>query len=287
MLRNFLFAFDALPQKTSLILWLGLFVGLVSGCDNAFKSMANKETDEALYEDILKMNNAQNFDGAIEKIDQLSLDFKASNQVRRTIASVYAGKCGLSFIQFISDMGGMGSTKLLPFLMSMWTLKNSQPEYCVKAQSTMEEISASASGRSASDSFFMLVLGLVKIGVYLKAVADVSPTDGVVDNPPFDGTAGSFCSSANISNAAIAEIGTGLGLIIANLANLGGAVSGLDLGDISDTCNSLGNPNPCRTEDQDLFLTGTDGLNLRLAVRTLLNTNAIGFFDPGFVCLAE
>lgn len=252
---------------------------LSSSCSNIFLGTANKTTDEALYEEALKAVDKSDYDSAIASIVATSAAFQAQDRVRRTLAGAYAGKCGLDFASYMASFNG-ASSQFINSLVMAWSAKTTSRAHCRLAEDTMKLISPTYLTRNASDAFFMFFLGAVKAGVYLKELTDAN-SDGVpLDNPPYDGSntttnpgAGSFCDSANISDANIAEAGTGISMMIANLTALGGSVTGvtLDLSAVTTACGAL-NPNPCLIEDETTISGSAGAL---LLFRTLFNNLAL------------
>lgn len=258
-------------------------------CSNIFKGMSDQESQEAYLEDAIKYNNAKQYDLAIDIIEnKLNTETKDSDEIRRFMASVYAGKCGLDFIQFLDSLSSASNSgsQGLKFLLTAWNGKTVSATHCTTAETIMKEISPTFATRTASDSFFMVVLSMAKIGTYLKTLTDLDD-DGEVDSTPADFTQpDGFCLASNINNVAIAELASGLGIVLANLANIGNALSDstLDLSTITSTCNSLPSPNPCLIEDQNEFLNNSTA---RLAIRTLFNASSSGLNPNGTLCLSE
>jgi len=234
------------------------------GCSNIYQSMANKTTDEALYEDAQILMDKQNWDDAIAKMNDLSADYKSRPDVIETWAGIYAGKCGLDFISYFTTLGSanLSSTTIFQYFMSAWTGKTVNPTYCTLAQTKIEEISVNPTLRTSGENLFMAILGMVKIGVYLRNYVD---RDG-------NGTAEkNVCTndSSNLPDAAVQEIVSGLGLIMTNLSYVTGVAASLtnSLSSVNTICNGLSgaciktNPATVNSTDIDNF-------------RDLLNTSS-------------
>ncbi len=228
-----------------LVLISALF--LMGGCSNIFESTANKTTDDALFEDATKANTSSNFDTAIPKIKSMSTAKQSQTATKQLLAYAYAGKCGFNFITYYnSASSGNGSTAFFLWLMQLWKTTSTDRTYCKLAETTMKSITPTYVGRSQDDSLFMVFLGLAKAGIYLRELADTD-RDGVADNPPFDGTTSSFCSSANITDANIAEIAAGVGIAIANSANVSSYLGSFD---VTSTLGALCSGGACSQEDE-------------------------------------
>ena len=256
---------------------LVLLALVLSSCSNIYEGAANKSTDQALYEDAVKAQNAADYDTAIAKILELQANY-ASYQTDATtimlLASAYAGKCGFNFANYFTTITttSAGTTPLLQWFMNQWTTATTSRTYCRLAENTVKLIKPTYVGRDANQSFFMVLLGMAKMGIYLRELVDTN-RDGTADSPAFDipGT-GAFCTAANISDANIADIGTGLSLVVANLTNIGTALSGANIGGLSTACSAF-TPNPCLIEDETTFAATAANLS---AIRTLLNINTAG-----------
>jgi len=229
------------------------------GCSNVFQGMADKTSDEALFEDVHNLVDEQEWDTALEKLEALSDTYKTRTDVIEAWAGVYAGKCGLNFIEYFGALGDadLGTTTLFGYLMNAWTGKTVYPNYCTLAQTKMEEISTSPGSRTSGQNLFMAVLGMVKVGVYLRGIADVDGADGL-GNGTIDAGYNS-CSTASLSDANLKEVITGLGLVTSNLSYLtavlaAGSVTGA-LDAINTACgSSCGTTNPALVSAIDLIL---------------------------------
>jgi hypothetical protein len=192
------------------------------GCANVFDGMANKNTDEAVYEDAQKAMDASEWDTALSKFSSLSADFQKKPDVIEAWATSYAGKCGLDFVSYFSSLSSAsmtGSTIML-FLMNAWTGKDINPAQCTLAQTKMEEISTDPAARSNGQNFFLAILGMVKMGVFLRTYADLDGTGNKGDGTP--DAAVNVCTNdaSNLPQAGLDEIITGMGLLTTNLSYL-------------------------------------------------------------------
>jgi hypothetical protein len=211
------------------------------GCSNVFKGMANKTSDEALFDDVQTLMDKQEWDEAITKLEAMSADFKSRPDVIESWAGIYAGKCGLNFIDYFQALGNanLGGTTIFGYFMAAWSGETTNASYCTLAQAKMEEISDVPSGRTSGQNLFMAVLGMVKIGVYLK------------ENFEADGVAASVCTSNTTLDNAVKEVVTGMGLITTNISYLTAVLSNSSLTGSLDTLNTVCNsfPGACGKTD--------------------------------------
>jgi hypothetical protein len=220
-------------------IFIFVFSILVStGCSNIFEGLSKKDTDEALFYDAEKYMDSQEWDLAIEKFESLSADYAARTNVREAWAGVLAGKCGLDFLAYFQALGSAtltGST-LFRYFMNAFTGKVVNPTSCTLAQAKIEEISADPAARTSSQNLFMAILGMVKMGVYLRANVDKDGTDGLGDGTP--DVAVSVCTNnaSNLPDSAVDEIITGFGLLTTNLTTVTTALSS---GSVNDALTAL------------------------------------------------
>lgn len=263
---------------TTKMKWLALFSSLAltsCGGSNYFKEAASKDSNEALYEDALKLIDQADYTGAINKFSQMSSDAQNSSDVQRSLAGAYAGRCGLNFLDFVSNIGGSGA----PFSMFMsgFTNRTVAPTDCYTSQLTIESrFGDTAVTRTASNgtsqgnslNFFMAILGMSKIGTNLRSVADADQ-DGSVD-AGFDA-----CLNTSITDDEVKQVGTGFAMVLDNFtaisSTLDPATSTLIDG-ISTTCAAL-TPNPCVITDPTSASWDAAAI---LAFRSLIKSNTIG-----------
>lgn len=252
-------------------------------CSNIFAPISQTDTDSAKYEDALKAINDSDYVAAITLIESTSSSFRADEEVIKTLAGAYAGKCGLNFIDYFNSLQSvnLSGTTLFLWFMNAWTGATTDSAACTSSETLMKTIHPTVTGRTSDESLFMVILGMTKMGVYLNQIADTND-DGITDSPPFDGTnaGNSFCSATNISDVQVAEIGAGLGIILANIGNINSSL-GIDLSSVTSACNALPDPSVCQIEDEATFLAAPTSL---LAVRTLLNTSGAGMTASNNPC---
>ncbi len=253
---------------------------LNSSCQNVFKNGANKTSDEALYEDAQKAMDSLSWDEAITKFAGLSANFKSKPEVIEQWAGAYAGKCGLNFITYFANLGSSdltGST-IFKYFMNQFTGIAVSPQHCSLAQTKMEELGFTAGARSASQNLFMAILGMVKVGAYLRGIADVDGTDNLGDGTA-DGTYDSCDSSVNLMTDELNEVITGMGLITENIAYLTAALGGSAgaVGDALDDLAAVCGGGACGiTDPADVTVTERDLFRDLLKTGTLNPTAPMG-----------
>lgn len=212
---------------------------LSTSCSNVLTAMANKETDEAHFETAQKSMDSQDWDTAITELEAMSETYKRRTDVIEMWAGVLAGKCGFDFITYFTNLGSasLSGSTIFKYFMNAFTGKSVSASYCALAQAKMEEIGSTPASRTSGQNLFMAILGMVKIGVYLRGLADVDGSNGLGDGSA-DATFDS-CSTASLSDANLNQVITGLGLISANLTYLTAVLSSTTVTDSLSTVTSV------------------------------------------------
>ena len=258
-----------------------------ASCYNALSGTTSTTTDPALYEDGIKALNNLDFDTAIAKFESIGVDYASQTEVKMNYAGALAGKCGFNFINYFTKLGTAPSGSTFLFFMNQWKTTttsanamfySTKRQYCVQAETVVKSIHPSVSGRDASQSLFLFLLGLAKIGIYLKETAD--PTGTGTGQWTVGSLTDGACSETNLPKTAVKEIAAGLGMAFLNLTNIASVLSGanIDTSAVTAACSAI-TPNPCSFENSsevsDLAVIG---------VRTILNQSATGVVNGVFVC---
>ncbi len=224
------------------IFLLPIIFAMTNSCGgNLYNEISSKDSANALFIDAKNAINDLDYTTAINKI----LSIESSNPEfynscatadgvrkcpREVLAGAYAGRCGFGLLSFIASIGS-SSGAVFSFLMNTFTDITVNPDDCYQAQLVIESI-GSPTELNSDQKIFMALLGMAKIGVYLRNDADADQ-DGVTD-ATFDA-----CNSASISDVNVKQVITGLGLFLtysAALSTTGSATD--DLSDISAACGA-------------------------------------------------
>ena len=267
----------------------------MTGCSNVFDSLSNKNTDDALYEaGVIALNNSD-WDLAITKFTAISATYFTAEEKKLNVAGAYAGRCGLNFASYAANLGSMnmGANTLFQFLMKQWTQIAVNPSDCQTAEDWINAISPLTTGRSATANFDMMILAMAKMGIYVRANADIDAAGNLGDGN-VDATFSSCTTTgpaagpiaAGITAADAASIVSGFANFLVNAtaslallsANLQAAVAAMNA-----TCAAL-TVNPCTMTDASTVTAG--GI---AAIRDLLDTAAAGVgacvnADPNTCC---
>lgn len=216
---------EILMKRTALF-FLSLSFLLTSCQGNVFNDMANKDTAEAKYEEALKLTDKGLYDDAFTELSDISTsypDFASSDNFKKTLAGVQAGQCGLNFINFI--VGLTDATGSSPFLLLMQAFKGIgvNPQKCIDAVTTMGTLAQVEDDQL----LFMAVLGMTKVGVYLRDRADRDGTGNLGDgtsDATFD-ACDATAAANRLTDDDLKQVITGLGLTLQNFALIGGSFS--------------------------------------------------------------
>ena len=190
-----------------------LLVPWVASCgQNVFREFADRNSDAAKLFEANKQLNSQNWSSAITTLQSLSAPALASRSVQLTLASAYAGRCGLNFISKVDGLVNNASGNLFSQLLSIYrAASTAQVQDCIQAEAIVLALSSAPSGRSADENLFLSLVGLAKIGAIFGEFADLNE-DGAVD--------GGFnaCDPADLPVASLRQVGTGITIALSSLA---------------------------------------------------------------------
>ena len=240
---------------------------------NLFDGLSSKTTDEYLIIEAREANDAQNYDLAIDiLLNQISNSAKVTETVKELLANAYAGKCGLNFVEYTTDLAASTSGSAFAVVMAPFIGKVVAPSFCAQALETMESIGPE-SQRTNNQNAFTAVTGLVYVGASLRFNADLFPTNG-------DGTADvNLCSG--LTDAQLDEAIIGFGYFTTNFsyvsASLLGSSSLNALDRIVQICDVAAG-SACNAKTS-----GDITPAMRLVIRDLINTQeyGIGAYSTG------
>lgn len=215
------------------ILLMSVTGTLLSCGGNIFQDMSGKTSHNAIVEEIRNMVNEQRFSEAIELIED-NPTMETSRDDKLIFASAYAGGCGLTFASIFDSLSTASGTPM-EFAKDAFTTTSVIPDNCYVAQQWIESIGA-AGVRTSNENIAMFLIGLAKVGTYLRNRADAD-MDGALD-AGYDS-----CDDTKLPKDEVKQIITGFGLMIENIAALGTNIAGGFSGDITSVgtaCTALG-----------------------------------------------
>lgn len=252
-----------------------IFLFIFSACQqNLFENASSVGADDKYYNDALAALNAESYEESISIVTtKISAPAQAATKVRELLASAYAGRCGLNFIDYTDKLSQQSSGSALQIVMFPFIQRAADPASCRSAVETMELIGPTEN-RTANQNTFVSIVGMVLLGSALRDSADLSPSLG-------DGTADVDICTA-ITDAQIDNMILGFGFFNKNFAyvnsHLIGNYSGSSLSSVGSTCTTQLGAATCETTDASL-ITPT----MRNSFRDLVNTSdyGIGSYSTG------
>lgn len=250
-----------------------ILILLTSCTGNLLQTLSSKSGDEDFIIEAQKALNAEDYDGAISIITtKVSGAGQITIPARETLASAYAGKCGLNFLDYTTALAAQSTGSPFRILMTPFVGITVSPSHCRTALSTMELIGTTQT-RTANQNAFTSIVGMVLIGSALRAYADVAPADG-------DGIADiSLCSG--VTNTQMDDIIIGFGFMSKNFyavsSSLVGSGASDGITDMIATCTLIAGSS-CEVTDPTLITT-----QMRDTVRDFANTTeyGIGLYSTG------
>ena len=201
---------------------------------NFFEGMSGKTSHAAVIEEVRNLVNDLEFSEAVDVIEANTDLVITDRGDMMLFASAYAGDCGLTFAE-IFDSLATATGSPMNFMMSAFTTKAVVPDHCYQAQLWIERIGA-AGVRTTNENIAMFLIGMAKIGTYLRNRADAD-RDGTVDGT-FDS-----CDNTDLPRDEVKQVVSGFGLLIENVAALGTNISGSLSGSVTSinaVCVGLG-----------------------------------------------
>lgn len=243
-----------------------------SGCTNIFEEASGKESDEAYEYEAAMLADRKDWTGAITAIGKMTPGAQARRNTQGTLASYYAGRCGLDLLGLaISVADGISANKLWPVLLSSMKGHNAADlADCQQAEQILLTIEPLASSRSSEENVLLAFIEFAKMGVIFSSSNADLDGDGALD------AAFNACSTSDISDSAVQHLGTGLILGATSLTASGSTAAADAVSAVTVMCNAvdtfLGSSDFCDSTDPSDFT----GVKL-LALRSLIKSNEIGF----------
>ena len=175
---------------------------------------------------------------AIALINRMSPDGQANRSTKVTLASAYAGKCGLNLIRLADQISSSAGQNFFALLLSgLRGATAGSVSDCILAESTIQSISTLPASRTADENVMLAFVGFAKIGAVLATYADTDG-DGSAD-PGFDS-----CNTSMLPDAMLREIGTGVTIAVSALAASGGSIGSGLANSVTSACSQLASLDP-------------------------------------------
>ena len=257
------------------------FVISSSGCKNAFEEFANKETDDALLFEANKLADKKDWTGAIEMIGAMSASARAKRETKLSLASFYAGRCGLDLIQMANDIkdGLTATARIFPVLSQ--TMPGSviaDADDCETAELTIQSISETATQRTSDENIVMALIEFAKIGAVLVSSGVDANADGAIDTNHATTCALTAVPSGQTVSP-VQRLGAAITNVVASLSASGTSIGADAVNNIEEMCDDLEasvGAGFCEQYKPENF-TGVEAK----AIASLIQSNEIGFNSCG------
>lgn len=240
---------------------------LLQGCSqNILSEVGNKNSDEALLFDAQTAVNAQQYDNAISIVTQrVSASGQQSTRAREILASGYAGKCGLNFIDYVTGLSESVAGSTFVLVSSPFVAVPVSPDSCLSSLQTLDLIGTNAQ-RTTNQNAFAAIVGMVLMGSATRYYTDDAPVDG-------DGMQDVGNASCALTKTQINKIILGYGYMSQNFGAISdqiGASSSTTISDSITKCTELAGASCSNTDPAQI----TDPM--RDIMRDLMNTSQYG-----------
>lgn len=245
------------------MIFLILFLTSCNG--NLYSEIASSNPDDVFLIQAKAAINALDYITAIQILTvQVTPGAQQKANFKETLASAYAGKCGLNFAGFITGLANATTGSAFKLVMTPFVGIPVDPASCLLSLNLMQSIGATAA-RTANQNAFVAVVGMSLMGSQVRSSADQSPVngDGAVDMP--------LCT---ISDADVNNIVLGFGFMSLNFSFLStqqvGNSSHTAIDDTINQCTAVAGAN-CSITDPAAITPA-----IRDTMRDLINTQEYG-----------
>lgn len=250
-----------------------IFLFLISGCsNNVLNELSNKTSDAALLFDAQTYVNNQQYQSAIDVITtRLSASGKISVGAREILASAYAGKCGLNFVDYTTKLAAAVSGSAFILVATPFVGVVVDPASCLQSLQTLDLIGTTAN-RTARQNSFAAIVGMVLMGSATRIYTDDIPVKG-------DGVQDAVNISCTLTDAQMDKVVLGYAYMAQNFTALSSAQIG------SSSSATFSNSIAVCTNIAGAACTNTDPAlitpQIRNTMRDLMNTiqYGVGTFD--------
>ena len=240
---------------------------LLQGCSqNILSEFGSKNSDEALLFDAQTAVNAQQYDSAIAIITQrVSASTQQTTQAREILASGYAGKCGLNFIDYVTRLANSVAGSTFKLVSAPFVAVPVSPDSCLSSLQTLDLIGTNAQ-RTTNQNAFASIVGMVLMGSATRLYTDDAPVNG-------DGLQDVVGASCALTDVQINKIILGYGYMSQNFSAIAsqiGASSSTTISASITMCTTLVGASCSNTDPAQITV------QMRDAMRDLMNTSQFG-----------
>ncbi|MEQ1723101.1 MAG: hypothetical protein ABL930_07980 [Pseudobdellovibrio sp.] len=256
-------------MKINLAIFSVIFFIMSCAQNNLFSEMASKNSDDALLFDAQVAVNQQRYDDAIAIVLSMSALAQTNVATREVLASGYAGKCGLNFLDYTGRLAAANTGSAFHLMSDPFVGVAVSPADCLTSLQTIDLIGTKAQ-RTLNQNAFAAVVGMVLLGSATRFYTDDNPVGG-------DGVQDAVGISCGLTNAQIDNVVLGYAYMATNFDALStsqiGASSSTAISDSINVCSTVAGAactntdpalitNPIRDTMKDLLNTADYGVGL-------------------------
>jgi hypothetical protein len=237
------------------------------GCSkNILQGSSTSTTDDMLLTNAKIAINSFDYQTAINIITlQMSAAAQAQTTPKEVLASAYAGKCGLNFVDYLDKLSHVASGTGFGLMMLPFVGIAVDPPSCLLSLQALDSIGTTAQ-RTANENAFAAIVGMSLVGTQTRSANDKTPVNG-------DGTIDQ--NICNMTDPQLTNMVLGFGHMILNFSYLTtsqiGGTSQTAINNIIAACSSAAGGANCAVTDPAAVTQP-----LRYALRNLLNTDDYG-----------
>lgn len=246
---------------------LFVLIGICGCSNNLLTDLGSKSSDEALLFDAQTAVNVQRYQEAIDIITQrMSSAGQAKTKAREVLASGYAGRCGLNFVNYTDSLANATSGTAFQLMSGPFVGKTVDPASCLLSLQTLDLIGTTAQ-RTSDENTFASIVGMVLLGSATRLYTDNNPVNG-------DGIQDSVGVSCTVTDTQIDYVVLGYAYMAQNFSALAssqiGSGSQSTISGSITICESIAG-NLCTNTNPNLI-----DSTIRNTMRDLLNTQQYG-----------
>lgn len=218
---------------------------LTSCVGNVLYNLSSESSEDSLITRARNALNEQDYDTSISIITgEMTTELQSTTEMRELLASAYAGRCGLNFVEYTANLAEQTTGSAFFILKEPFVGLPVSPDDCLLSLQTMDLIGTTAN-RTDNQNLFSAVVGMVLLGSSLRGYADATPTDG-------DGT-NDIDLCTGFTDAQVDNVILGFGYMSENFdavsTSIIGSSSSSALTDIMTDCNSIPGGAGCSVTD--------------------------------------
>jgi len=203
---------------------------------NILEEFGDPDTDMAKYHEANRLISKGMYSDALTVFSTMSANFLTKPEVIQLRASANAGLCGLDFLNFVTEISNIGTTKLYQLLMAgraSIAPDTNNITYCSTAISLIQSLGATGATRTDDENIFLAAVAFIQMGVIFSVYADTD-NNGTLDGG-FDA-----CAGGSIADAQIDQYGAALMIAIESInAITNPAFGGAEASTVNTVCATL------------------------------------------------